>query len=166
MREAATFTVGAGFPNPLYSDTQQFPSSNPVLLPRFRRALQLQAGWQAAKDVKAPVSIPMLFTMAARAVHHHCDSDAAAVYDWTALGASAGFRRVEYAQTSRRKVAKVLLQLCQDDDPFWQRYAFTANDFVRYLSLLNSSLASSPVFKQFMTFKILQLDRYDPNKKE
>ena len=72
----------------------------------------------------------MLFTMAARAVHHHCDSDAAAVYDWTALGASAGFRRVEYAQTSRRKVAKVLLQLCQDDDPFWQPYAFTANDFV------------------------------------
>ena len=33
----------------------------------------------------------MIYTMAAGAVHLHCDSDAAAVYDWTALGASAGF---------------------------------------------------------------------------
>ena len=130
LREASTFAVGAGFPNPLYSDTQQFPSSNPVLLPRFRNALRLQAGWQAAKDVKAPVSLLMIYTMAARAVHHHCDSDAAAVYDWTALGASAGFRRVEYAQLTRKKVAMVLVQLTQDGAPFKQPYAFTVGDFI------------------------------------
>ena len=149
LREAASFAVGAGFPNPLYSDTQQFPSSNPVLLPRFRRALQLQAGWQAAKDVKAPVSLLMIYTMAARAVHLHCDSDAAAVYDWTVLGASAGLRRVEYAQTSRKKVALVLIQVSQDTDPFEQPYAFTVSDFIfldQHLRPLQGSARCRAVF--------------------
>ena len=60
--KAATFTMGSGFLNPLYSDTEQFPSGNLVFQPRFRRALQLQAGWHAATDVTAPVSSLMIYT--------------------------------------------------------------------------------------------------------
>ena len=130
LRMAAMAAVEAGFPNPLYSDTPHFPPRNVPMLPRFRAAFREQAGWQAKKNVKSPVSLLMIFAMATRAVKAGRDSDQAAVYDWTALGASAGFRRVEFAQVKRKEVVLVFLQLSQDSEPTYQPYAFTYRDFV------------------------------------
>ena len=48
-------------------------------------------GGRQSKNVKSPVSLLMIFAMAIRVVKAGKDSDQAAVYDWTALGASAGF---------------------------------------------------------------------------
>lgn len=130
LRMAAMAAVEKGLPNPLYSDTPHFPPRNVPMLPRFRTVFQEQSGWQAAKDVKSPVSLLMIFTLATQAVQAGPDSDLAAVYDWTALGASAGFRRVEFAQVKRKEVALVYLQLSQDELPFEQPYAFITADFV------------------------------------
>ena len=100
LSAAASTVTEAGFPDPLYSDSGNFPGSNPTLLPRFQQHFAEQKSWQAPKDAKNPLTPAMIWDMARTTRKAHPNSDSAAIYDWMVLGLSTGARRVEYAQTS------------------------------------------------------------------
>ena len=129
LRAAASMVVDAGFPDPLYSDSGNFPGSNPTLLPRFQQHLAEQKSWQAPKDAKNPLTPTMILDMARTICTAHQDSDSAAIYDWMVLGLSKGTRRVEYAQTSQTKIEMVRVQLDKQKLPSAQPYAFIDGDF-------------------------------------
>ena len=129
LRAAASLVTEAGFPDPLYSDTGNFPGSNPTLLPRFQQHFAEQKSWQAPKDAKNPLTPAMIWDMARMTRNAHPDSDSATIYDWMVLGLSTGARRVEYAQTSRTKIEMVWVQLDQKQPPSAQPYAFIDGDF-------------------------------------
>ena len=99
----------------LYSDSRNFPGSNPTLLPRFQRHLAEQKSWQAPKDAKNPLTPATILDMACNTRMTHHDSDSVAIYDWLVLGLSTGARRVEYAQTSRTKIEMVWVKLDQQN---------------------------------------------------
>ena len=52
LQAVASKVTDTGFPDPLYSDSGNFPGSNPTLLPRFQRRLAERKSWQAPKDAK------------------------------------------------------------------------------------------------------------------
>ena len=64
LQAAASKVTGAGFPDPLYSVSGNFPGSNPTLLPRFQRHLAEQKRWQAPKDAKIPLTPTMILDIA------------------------------------------------------------------------------------------------------
>ena len=90
-----------------YSDSGNFPGSNPTRLPRFQQHLAEQKSWQAPKYAKNPLTQTMILAMARTTCMAHQDSDSAAIYDWMVLGLSTGARWVEYAQTSRTQIDMV-----------------------------------------------------------
>ena len=113
----------------LYSDSRNFPGSNPTLLPRFQRHLAEQKSWQAPKDAKNPLTPATILDMACNTRMTHHDSDSVAIYDWLFLGLSTGARRVEYAQTSRTKIEMAWVQPNQQKPPLEQPNAFVDGDF-------------------------------------
>ena len=58
------------------------------------------------------------------------DSLAAAVYDWTALGLSAGFRGIEWAQESSKKINCAEVQLEKGKPPSLVPMSFVLGDFM------------------------------------
>ena len=129
LRAATKWVTDAGYPDPLFSDSGNFPGSNPTLLPRFQRYLNEQKGWQAPKDAKQPLTSAMLCDIARTARGSQHDSELAAIYDWLVLGLSTGIRRVEYAQTKRTNIEMVWVQVDPNKPPSEQPYAFMDGDF-------------------------------------
>jgi len=93
--KAASWITDAGFPDPRFSATHTHASLHAAWLPRFQQVWTAQRLWEVAADRKEPITRSLVLDLYRATAKSHPDSLAAAVYDWTALGLSAGFRGMD-----------------------------------------------------------------------
>ena len=128
LAEAATWITDAGYPDPRFSTTWTHAPPLSPWIPRLKQALGRQRNWEIKAARKEPLTRKMVWDFATQAKKSHPDSLPAALYDWMALGLSAAFRSIEWAQETKGKVKCASMQLAKGKQPEHLPMAVTMGD--------------------------------------
>jgi hypothetical protein len=107
LRAAASWTLSAGLPDPRYRPTGTSFMGRKLFAPPLDQLLAFRRNWETLPNRREPLTPAMVLVAQSRASTSHPDSLSAAMFDWCALGLSAGFRLSEWAQRSKHNVARI-----------------------------------------------------------